>query len=123
MSGNSLFVDTNIILYLLSGDSTIADLFNGKSIFISFITQLELLGFKDIEPHELRKIEEFLTEATIVDINSEIKRIVINLRRSYKIKLPDAIVAASSLFLNLPLLTADRQLSKLDEINFVLYEK
>lgn len=45
MNGNKVFVDTNIILYLLGGDSTIAELLNGKQIYISFITQLELLSY------------------------------------------------------------------------------
>jgi predicted nucleic acid-binding protein len=41
MSGNKLFLDTNIILYLLNGDETVAEFINGKQLFISFITQLE----------------------------------------------------------------------------------
>jgi predicted nucleic acid-binding protein len=45
MNGNKVFVDTNIILYLLSGDITLAELLNGKQIYISFITQLELLSY------------------------------------------------------------------------------
>ena len=38
--------DTNIIIYLLEGDSAIAELFDQNSIFISFITELELLSAK-----------------------------------------------------------------------------
>jgi predicted nucleic acid-binding protein len=45
MNGNKVFVDTNIILYLFGGDKTIAELLNGKQIYISFITQLELLSY------------------------------------------------------------------------------
>ncbi|MCD4696513.1 MAG: hypothetical protein K8S16_09765 [Bacteroidales bacterium] len=56
MSGNSLFVDTNIILYLLSGNSTIADILHKKQIFISFITQLELLGYS--ADSDFKKVEE-----------------------------------------------------------------
>lgn len=29
MSGNKIFLDTNILLYLLAGDETIAELLNG----------------------------------------------------------------------------------------------
>lgn len=123
MNGNSIFLDTNIVLYLLSGEKTIADLLNNKMIFISFITELELLGYKDIDSNELVKIESFLSDSTIIDMNSEIKKITIGLRKTYKIKLPDAIVAGSSYFLNLPFLTADKKLSKLTELNVLLYEK
>ena len=43
MNGNSLFIDSNVILYLISGDATIAELLNGKHVLISFSTELELL--------------------------------------------------------------------------------
>jgi predicted nucleic acid-binding protein len=48
MSGNSLFVDTNILLNLIAGDETVAELLDGKHIAISFVTELELLGYKDL---------------------------------------------------------------------------
>ena len=41
MNGNNLFLDTNIILYLLNGDQTLADLLDGKKLYISVITELE----------------------------------------------------------------------------------
>lgn len=79
MNGNSIFLDTNIVLYLFSGDETIAEFLNNKNIFISFVTELELLGYQDISPEELLKIESLLADSTIIDINSEIKKIVIGL--------------------------------------------
>jgi len=123
MSGNSLFVDSNIMLYLISGDETIADLLNEKHIFISFITELELLGFKELSVEESKKIHELIEESTVTDINSEIKKLVISLRKNYKLKLPDAIIAASAFYHNLPLITADKQLSQISELTILLYEK
>ncbi len=46
MSGNSIFIDTNIALFLLSGDPTITELLDKRPVFVSFITELELLGYK-----------------------------------------------------------------------------
>ncbi|GHU51681.1 hypothetical protein FACS1894200_12080 [Spirochaetia bacterium] len=51
--------------------------------------------------------------ATLKDINGAIKKQTIALRRSTKIKLPDAIIAATSIALNAVLLTHDDQLLKL----------
>ncbi|MCS6973510.1 MAG: hypothetical protein NZM13_03410 [Cyclobacteriaceae bacterium] len=48
MSGNSLLPDTNIVLYLLSGDKTLAEILYRKKLYLSFINQLELLGFEGI---------------------------------------------------------------------------
>ena len=123
MSGNNIFLDTNIVLYLLSGDDTIADFLNDKTVFLSFITELELLGYKEISAEDLSKIESLLADSTIIDINSEIKKIVIELRKSNKIRLPDAIIAATSHYLNIPFMTSDKDLTKLTDLNILLYEK
>lgn len=123
MSGNSIFIDTNIVLYLLSGDDTIAGFLNDKTVFLSFITELELLGYKEISTEELLKVESLLADSTIIDINSEIKKIVIEIRKSNKIKLPDAIIAATSHYLNIPFMTSDKDLTRLTDLNILLYEK
>jgi len=66
MSGNSIFIDINILLYLISGDETVAELLNEKHVFISFITELELLGYKELSESELNIIQELIKEATII---------------------------------------------------------
>jgi predicted nucleic acid-binding protein len=122
MSGNSFFVDTNIILYLLSGNRTIADILQKKQIFISFITQLELHGFLKESESELEIIKEFISQCTVVDINQNIKGIVVDLRRKYRIKFPDAIIMASSIYYNVPIFTADVDFKKVEEINLLFYQ-
>lgn len=62
MNGNKLFLDTNIILYLLNGDKILAELLNNKQLYISVITELELLAFKGITPKEEIIIKEFITQ-------------------------------------------------------------
>jgi predicted nucleic acid-binding protein len=123
VNGNSLFVDTNILLYLLSGDATIAELLNEKHIYVSFVTELELLGYSNLSAMDLKAIQEIFQEVTIIDINAEIKKEVIALRKQYKLKLPDAIIAATAEVNHLPLLTADKQFSQVSELNLLLYEK
>ncbi|MFC4212577.1 PIN domain-containing protein [Pedobacter lithocola] len=44
-------------------------------------------------------------DCVIIELNSEIKNIVISLRQNYKIKTPDAIIYASAKVLNAKLLT------------------
>jgi predicted nucleic acid-binding protein len=84
---------------------------------------LELLGYPDLSALELKAIQEVLQDVTIIDINAEIKAEVIALRKKYKLKLPDAIIAASAGVNNLPLLSADKQFSQVSELNLFLYEK
>ncbi len=65
MNGNNILVDTNIASYLLGGDSSLAELLENKNVYVSFITELELLGFKDISELEKLVIEDFLKDCII----------------------------------------------------------
>jgi predicted nucleic acid-binding protein len=56
-------------------------------------------------------------------LNTEIKKTAIQIRSVYNLGLPDSIIAASSIFLNLPLLSADKALRKVKELDFVLLER
>jgi predicted nucleic acid-binding protein len=123
MSGNKIFLDTNIILYLLGGDKTIAELLDGKQFYISFITQLELLGYSELNTKQEKIIYDLLGNCVILDINDDIKTKVVLLRKKWKLKLPDCIIIASSLYLNLPLITADEDFKRIEELNLILYEK
>ncbi len=123
MSGNKLFLDTNILLYLLQGDKTLAEVLDNKQFYISFITQLELLSFPGLSKKDSKVIDDLLKECVIIDINSEIKNLTISYRKTYKLKIPDIIIAASSLYLDLPLITADTDFKKIEELNLIFYER
>ena len=123
MSGNNVLLDSNIILYLLSGEETLIPLLEDKKLYVSFITQLEILGFKGITKDEQEKIQQFLSECIVIDINPVIKNFAIDLRRRYHIKLPDSIIMATSLYLNIPIITADKDYSKVEEIDLIYFSK
>jgi predicted nucleic acid-binding protein len=123
MSGPNFLIDTNIALYLLSGNTTIAEIINGSQVYISFITQLELLGYKGISTKEQVAVKNFLNDCIIVDINEEIKKHTILIKQKHQIKLPDSIIAATSIVLEIPLLTADKGFRKINKLNLALYEE
>lgn len=123
MSGNKLFIDTNTAIYLLDGDAALAEILHQKSLYLSFITQLELLGYPNLSEKDEIQIENMLESCVIIDINNRIKSEAIRLRRKYAIKLPDCIVAATALYLDMPLITSDKGFKKLEELNLMLYEK
>ncbi len=58
----------------------------------------------------------------IAEINFEIKKITKDLMQHQSIKLPDAIIAATSIYLDLPLLSADSVFKKIPELKFILLE-
>lgn len=123
MSGNKLFLDTNIILYLLNGDQTLAELLNQKQFYISVITELELLGYKGITEEEHEVIENFVAQCKVITINNAIKKEAIRIRKTYNMKLPDSIIIATALYLDLPLITADVAFNKVEELTLLQYEK
>jgi predicted nucleic acid-binding protein len=123
MNGNSILLDTNTVLYFLSGDETISDFIKEKKIFISIITEMELLSYSKITSKELKIISGFISEITVININNDIKETAIKIRRSSKLKLPDSIIAASSIFLQIPLITADKEIKNAEGLNIIYYEK
>jgi predicted nucleic acid-binding protein len=123
MNGNKLFLDTNILLYLLHGDDTLVEVLDKKQIYISFITELELLSFPGLNKKDLKVVKDLLNECVIIDVNAEIKNLAIDNRKLYKLKLPDSIIAATSLFLDIPLITADSDFKKVEELNLIFYER
>ena len=123
MNGNNIFIDTNIAIYLLDGDRFLADILHNKRLYLSFITQIELLGYQSITTEQEQQIKNMLEHCIIVDINNQIKFGVINLKRKYSIKLPDCIVAATSIYMDAPLITSDKDFNKIEELNLMMYEK
>ena len=107
MSGNSLFLDTNIILYLLNGDETLAELLDEKQLYISVITELELLAYKGITTEEDIIIKDFVSQCKTININSYIKQETIRIRKTFNMKLPDSIIIATAIYLDLPIITSD----------------
>ena len=122
MNGNKLFLDTNIILYLLNGDQTLAELLNEKQLYISVITELELLAYKGITREEEEIINEFVSQCKIITINNAVKQETIKVRKIYNTKLPDSIIIATALYLDLPLITSDIEFKKVNELALIHYE-
>ncbi len=122
MSGNSILIDTNIALYLLNGDTTIADLLNGRDVYVSFITELELLGYFGIRDQERTIIEDLLNSCIIIELNQAIKATTVNIKQQHKLKLPDAIIAATSIHMNLPFISADKGFERIPELQFIRYD-
>ena len=89
---------------------------------ISFITELELLSFPKLSRDQENNIKELLKNCQLINLNEEIKSLTIELKRKYKLKLPDAIIAATAYYLNLPLITADKQFKQVEELEIILYE-
>lgn len=107
---NGCIIDTNILIYHLAGvltdhaEKTFADAMeNGSSI--SIITRIELLGWRKHSPNSLKAAELLLQSVSEIPLHEEIIRLCISLRQNFPIKLPDAIIASTARYANVPLMT------------------
>lgn len=94
-------IDTNVVCdYFSNSLSSTATQFVANIIDsvpnLSIITQIELLCWK-IEDSIEKKVENFISESLIYNIDSEIIIQCVKLRKNKKIKTPDAIIAATAL--------------------------
>lgn len=108
--GTRFLIDTNIIVHFLAGsyaektldflERIIADGFS-----ISFISQIELLVHKNATPAEMALRQQIVNLANVIYIDNEIIDKTIDIRRQKACKIPDAIIAATSISQNLTLIS------------------
>ncbi|MFM8742178.1 MAG: type II toxin-antitoxin system VapC family toxin [Cytophagales bacterium] len=115
-------MDTNIVLYLLNGDAVLAELLFQKKLYLSFVSQLELMAYKGLNHKQQNEISKFIQDCIVIDINNEIKIETVNIRKNSRLKLPDAIVLATARFLSLPLITADQDFKQIESSEIIIYE-
>jgi predicted nucleic acid-binding protein len=123
MSGNKFLLDTNAVLYILNGDETLINFLFEKELYISIISEMELLSYRNITEKEKQSLEEFLKELIIINIDEKIKLNTIEVKKSSSMKLPDSIIAATAITLKLPLITSDKHFKNVKHLNLVYYEK
>lgn len=115
MNGNDNFLlDTNIVLGFLNGNILIKNIFDKTlrhaNLSVSQITRMELLAYPEISSNEEDKIKQFLSYLAIIPVSDPICDRAIHIRRETKLKLPDALIAATAAVSNLTLLTCDSDL-------------
>lgn len=100
-------IDTNTAIdYLdnkLPGNS--ADLIDSITTQISVITRMELLGWPNATDSQLQVLQQFVDASEVYNLDEPVIVKAIELRKAYKTKLPDAIIAATALVYDLVLVT------------------
>jgi hypothetical protein len=117
----TIIADTNIVLYFLGGDENLKSVMQDFDIIGPFIVEIELLCYNNIDSSEEEVIREFLKNSIISEYNEHIKSNTIEIRKRYGLKIPDAIIAATSSYLGYPLLSADTIFNRVEEITFLKY--
>jgi predicted nucleic acid-binding protein len=109
--GKRYLIDTNIIPKYLQeslsedGLTLIDNILDSGEAQISVITRIELLGFSPNREDLLQFITQFINVTTEYELTEMIVQKTIEIRKSFKVKIPDAIIAATALCHNLILLS------------------
>ena len=100
-------MDSNVIIDYLGNKLPAKSnaIIDSLPIVISVITRMEIVGLYNGSQQQIKKLVSFCDKAMIYSITEEIILQTINIRQKYKIKLPDAIIAATALVFELTLIT------------------
>ena len=107
--GQGYFLDSNVIIGYLagkipsSGMEIVSEIVSNRPN-ISVISQIEILRFNDIPKNEA-VLEEFINMSKIYPLSNNVVERTIELCKQIKIKLPDAIIAATALVEGFTLVT------------------
>lgn len=119
---NNILLDTNILIYILQGNTSVKEILEEKNWFISFISEMELQMKPGLTTLEMKAVQSLLSECMIVEINNNIKVKAISNSLDYKLKLADSIILATAQVNGISLVTGDSVFKKIaQETNDVLF--
>jgi len=104
--GKKYLLDTNTVIDYMgnklpeSAKKELAKIIDDE-INLSVINKIELLGFAKVD----QEFIDFVNFSNIYQLDEDITELTIELRKKYRIKLPDAIVAATAIHHGFTLVT------------------
>jgi predicted nucleic acid-binding protein len=119
MNGFSFVADTNFLVAVHEGKKHVEPFLDG-AVIVSVISEIELLGWYKIKPEEKQMIRSLLDDCILFELTSDIRKIAIEIRQQVRIKTPDAIIAATSKYLQIPLVTSDKDFKIIPGLELIL---
>ena len=115
MSKPRFLLDTNFAIGMLQGLAPARAVIDESGALpevsaVSQMTRMELLSFPSMTADDETKVQALLSAITVILIDDQVEQETIRLRRRTRLKLPDAIIGATSNVHGLTLLTLDEQL-------------
>jgi predicted nucleic acid-binding protein len=105
--GQGYLIDTNAIIdYLQDKLPEKSALFIEKIDFqLSVISRMELLAWPNATDQQLKILQTFIAHSTVFSLPEPVILESIRIRKNFRLKLPDAIIAATTLVFELVLIT------------------
>jgi hypothetical protein len=124
--GLKLLLDTNAIIALLNENIELVKATDAaEEIFISVVNELEFKSFSNLSQHDKELFDSFASMINVFDLRASdiiLKNKIIEIRNTYRLKLPDAIIAATAIVNNIVLVTADGDFEKVKGLQLKIIE-
>jgi toxin FitB len=105
-----MLLDSNILIYAANGsDSEIQTLVTAEDSAISCISKIEVYGFTHLKPEEEAALDVIFARLIIHAVGDSVVERAILLRRERRMRLADAIIAATALVHQVPLVTRNTE--------------
>jgi predicted nucleic acid-binding protein len=123
--GTRFLLDTNTVIYYTNDNlpENAADFLDkqlSEGVFLSVISEIELLSwqFPSIETELV--MQTFINECSIVKLTRSIVLKTIEIRKANKMKLPDAVIAATALVHDLTLISRnDGDFKRIADLKYI----
>lgn len=105
--GKRYLIDTNTVIDYLDNklNNKAVELIETTEVQISVVSRIELLVWTKASPQQLEVLNLFILASTLYNLEENIILKTIEVRKKYRLKLPDAIIAATALAYDLTLIT------------------
>ncbi len=103
-----ILLDSNVVIYSTQATPEFYALRGyllAHSHCVSLITYVEVLGFHKLNEEDKAALSIFFKATPVLSVTSEIADRAVRLRQNRKMKLGDALIAATAIENNLPLIT------------------
>ena len=120
MNGKFL-LDTNAVIALLAGHAPLTTLLQSATwVGITVITELEFLSFSNLSERDKLLFEQFKSRIEVINLetnNTALIQAICQIRQAHRLKLPDAVIAATAKHCEATLLSNDAIFTRLKDMS------
>jgi predicted nucleic acid-binding protein len=117
MQSNRYLIDTNVIIYSINGKLELPE----ASYYMCKVSYDEIFSYKKMSTQEAQSIKVVLDKIEVLDTNNIIEHNSTQIQKKYKLSLSDSIICATAHSYTLTLITNDKALHQVTEIEKELF--
>lgn len=89
-------------------------------ITLSTINVVELFAYRSLTSQEINQLEQFVEHATVFVLTQDIATRAAEVRRTYNLTTTDAVIAATALSRDIPLISQDQDFKKVSHLKLLV---